>query len=434
MQDIEFGNRLYQLRKKAGLSQTQLGKKVGLSNKAVSKWENGLAKPGLDIVHKLADVLGVSVDDLLSGVSGEKQISRIVITGGPCAGKTTALSWIQNTFTKMGYAVLFVDETATQLITGGAAPWLSTSNRDFQLQLLTLQHAKEKAFIEIGKTMRTDKILVVCDRAAMDNCAYMTDQEFGWVLKQMNTSKIVLRDQYDAVFHLVTAAKGAEKYYTLANNQARTETVEEAAALDDKLIAAWTGHPHLRIIDNSTGFEEKMLRLIKEISSFLGEPTPMEIERKYLITRPHLHTLEQMPNCERVDIVQTYLKSEDPAEERRIRQRGSNGNYVYFMTRKKKAEGIRRVEIEERLSQEEYISLLVEADPAYRPIHKERYCLSENGLYYEIDIYPEWKDKAIMEIELHSEDQEIVFPEEIDVIREVTSDPAYSNHELARIK
>ena len=71
---------------------------------------------------------------------------------------------------------------------------------------------------------------------------------------------------------------------------------------------------------------------------------------------------------------------------------------------------------------------------ACRQIHKERYCLSENGLYYEIDIYPEWKDKAIMEIELHSEDQPIVFPEEIDVIREVTGDPAYSNHELARIR
>ena len=52
MQDIEFGNRLYQLRRKAGLSQAQLGEKVGVSNKAVSKWENGQAKPGLDIVHK----------------------------------------------------------------------------------------------------------------------------------------------------------------------------------------------------------------------------------------------------------------------------------------------------------------------------------------------------------------------------------------------
>lgn len=433
MQDYDFGNRLFQLRKKAGLSQSGLGSKIGVSNKAVSKWETGRAKPGLDIVHKLADTLNVSVDDLLNLSSSEKQITKIVITGGPCAGKTTAMSWIQNAFTKLGYAVLFVDETATQLITGGAAPWLSASNRDFQLQLLRLQQAKEKAFSEIGRTMKANKILVVCDRAAMDNCAYMSEEEFGWVMKQMNTNKIALRDQYDAVFHLVTAAKGAEKYYTLSNNQARTETVEEASALDDKLIAAWTGHPHFRVIDNSTSFEEKMIRLIKEITSFLGEPTPMEIERKYLIARPHQKALEQLPNCERVDIVQTYLKSEDPAEERRIRQRGCNGNYIYFMTRKKKAKGIGRVEIEERLSQEEYISLLVEADPAYRPIHKERYCLSENGLYYEIDIYPEWNDKAIMEIELHSEDQEVVFPEEIDVIREVTGNPAYSNHELAKI-
>ena len=434
MQDFEFGNRLYKLRRKAGLSQAQLGEKVGLSNKAVSKWENGLAKPGLDIIRKLADVLSVTAEDLLYPPADAKQVVKIVITGGPCAGKTTAMSWIQNAFTKLGYAVLFVDETATQLITGGAAPWLSTSNRDFQLQLLRLQQAKEKAFTEIGKTMKENKVLVVCDRAAMDNCAYMTEQEFGWVLKQMNTGKIALRDQYDAVFHLVTAAKGAEKYYTLANNQARTETVEEAAALDDKLISAWTGHPHFRIIDNSTGFEEKMLRLIKEITAFLGEPAPMEIERKYLISRPNLHMLEQKPNCERVDIVQTYLKSDDPLEERRIRQRGSNGSYIYFMTRKRKASGIKRVEVEERLSQEEYVDLMVEADPAYRPIHKERYCLSENGLYYEIDIYPEWKDKAIMEIELYSEDQEIVFPDDIEVIREVTDDPAFSNHELARIK
>lgn len=433
MQDFEFGNRLYDLRKKAGLSQSALGKKVGVSNKAVSKWENGLAKPGLEVLQKLADVLSVSIDTLLSDLSPERKISRIVITGGPCAGKTTAMSWIQNAMTRLGYAVLFVDETATQLIAGGAAPALCTSNRDFQLQLLRLQAAKEQAFMEIGKALKARKVLIVCDRGAMDNAAYMTDEEFGWVMRQLNTSRVALRDSYDAVFHLVTAAKGAEKYYTLANNQARTETPQEAAALDDRLIAAWTGHPHFRVIDNSTGFEEKMLRLIREIASFLGEPAPMEIERKYLIRRPALRTLEKLPNCERVDIVQTYLLSDDPNEERRIRQRGSGGNYIYFMTRKRKADGIRRIEIEERLSQEEYIALMVEADPACRPIRKERYCLSQNGLYYEIDIYPDWKDQAIMEIELCNENQEIVFPDCVDVIREVTEDPAYSNHALAKI-
>ncbi len=434
MKGFEFGNRLCQLRRKAHLSQSQLGEMVGVSNKAVSKWENGQAKPGLEIANRLANILSVSLDELFRVELTEKKITKIVITGGPCAGKSTAMSWIQNAFSRLGYTVLFVDETATQLITGGAAPWLNTSNRDFQWHLIQLQEAKERAFADIAGTMKSDKILIVCDRGAMDNCAYMTEQEFGWVLKQMHTNEVAIRDQYDAVFHLVTAAKGAEKYYTLANNQARTETIEEAAALDDKLIAAWTGHPHFRVIDNSTGFEEKMLRLIREITAFLGEPAPLEIERKFLIERPSLHMLETLPNCERVEIVQTYLKTDKNTEELRIRQRGVNGHYIYFKTRKKKVSGMKRVEEEERITQEEYISLMVQADPACRPIHKERYCLSENGLYYEIDIYPDWPDKAVMEIELHSENQEIGFPEGIHVIREVTNDGAYSNHELARIK
>lgn len=433
MQDFEFGNRLCALRKAAGLSQTQLGEKLHVTNKAVSKWENGRAMPGLEIVRQLADLLNVTVDELLAHEGKKKTISKIVITGGPCAGKTTAMSWIQNAFTRMGYAVLFVDETATQLITGGAAPWLSTSNRDFQWRLLELQLNKEKAFVEIAKTMKADKILVVCDRAALDNRAYMTEADFRYVLRQMNTSEVSLRDQYDAVFHLVTAAKGAERFYTTANNAARTETVEQAAALDDKLIAAWTGHPHLRVIDNTSDFEEKMRRLIGEITAFLGEPVPMEIERKYLIAYPDVKALEKLPNCRRVEIVQTYLKCESDEEEVRIRQRGYDGNYIYFKTRKRRISDLKRIEVEERLTQEEYLSLLVQADPAYRPIHKQRYCLSDNGLYYEIDVYPEWQDKAMMEVELHSDTQKVVFPDCVKVIREVTDDPSYSNHNLAKL-
>ena len=57
-----------------------------------------------------------------------KTISKIVITGGPCAGKTTGMSWIQNTFTQRGYVVLFVPETSTELITGGVAPWTCSCN------------------------------------------------------------------------------------------------------------------------------------------------------------------------------------------------------------------------------------------------------------------------------------------------------------------
>ena len=433
MNDISFGNRLYELRKRAGLSQAELARMVGVTNKAVSKWETGSAKPGFDTAHRLADALNVTIGDLIAAPESDKKITKIVITGGPCAGKTTAMSWIQNAFTKKGYAVLFVDETATQLISGGAAPWLSTSGRDFQRWLMQLQADKERAFTEIARTFRQRKILIVCDRGALDNLAYMSDPDFRYVQKQMGTNKIALRDQYDAVFHLVTAAKGAVKYYTLANNQARTETPEQAAALDDRLIAAWTGHPHLRVIDNTTGFEEKMRRLIAEIDAFLGEPEPMEIERKFLIRYPDLKELASRPTCQKVDIMQMYLRCDDTSDEVRIRQRGQDGNFIYFKTRKRKVGDGKRIEIEERLTQSEYLALMTQADPSCRPIRKQRYCLSENGLYYEIDVYPEWKHQAIMEIELRNEKQEIVFPDCVEVIREVTDDESFSNHSLAKL-
>ena len=370
----------------------------------------------------------------MSEIQRKQSITRIVITGGPCAGKTTAMSWIQNAFTRKGYQVLFVDETATQLSSGGA-PWkLTRNNREYQYRVTQLMLAKEEVFTAVAKTFEADKVLVVCDRGALDNRAYMNGEEFGYVLDKLNTSEVELRDHYDAVFHLVTAAKGAEQFYTLANNAARYETVEEAVRSDDSLIAAWTGHPHLRVIDNRYSFNDKMLALIKEISSFLGEPKPLETRRKYLIDCPDLQRLEKLPNCERVEILQAYLKSEIPGEMIRIRQRGSGGNYLYYKTRKRIIEGMQRIETEERLTRNEFLDLMMQADPDYRPIRKLRFCLSENGLYYNIDIYPQWDTRALMEVELYSAEDKVVPPEGIRIIREVSGEEEFTNPYIARIR
>lgn len=435
MNDFEFGNFIYKLRCKSGLTQAEMAEKLGVTNKAVSKWETGKSKPTTNALRKIAALFRLSVDELLKIQEGEKhmEITKIVITGGPCAGKTTAMSWIQSNFTKIGYTVLFVPETATELITGGVTPWTCGSNVDYQKCQMKLQLEKEKIFAQGAATMPVEKVLIVCDRGALDNKAYMTDLDFSCVLKAIGCNEVELRDNYDAVFHLVTAAKGAEKFYTTANNAARTETVEQAAALDDKLIAAWTGHPHLRIIDNASDFEDKLKRLIAEISSFLGEPEPYEIERKFLIEYPDVSALEKLPNCQRVEIIQTYLTA--PAgEESRVRQRGIDGNYIYFQTTKKKATELKRVEVERRLSKDEYLRLLMDADPNCRPIRKTRYCLTFDNQYFEIDIYPFWKDKAILEIELADESTEIRFPDQIKVFEEVTDNESYKNASLARIK
>lgn len=434
MNDYSFGNYIFNKRKQSGESQNELAKKLGVTGKAISKWENGTAKPKTETMRKLAALWNVSIEELLCLKEGDKEmdITKIVITGGPCAGKTTGMSWIQNAFTERGYTVLFIPETATELISGGVAPWTCSSNVEYQKCQLMLQIEKEKIFEQAAKTMNSGKILIVCDRGALDNKAYMTESDFAIAMNHIGANEIELRDGYDAVFHLVTAAKGAQEFYTTENNAARTETVEEAAALDDKLISAWTGHPHLRIIDNSQGFEDKMKHLISEIASFLGEPEPYEIERKFLIEYPDINALQALPNCEKVEIIQTYLKS-DCDEEIRIRQRGSNGNFIYFETHKKSISGLKRLEVERRLTKDEYLTRLMDADPTKKPIRKDRYCLADGNQYFEIDIYPFWEDKAIVEIELSDATEEIRFPEIITLIREVTEEVEYKNSSLAKL-
>lgn len=360
------------------------------------------------------------------------KLTKIVVTGGPCAGKTTAMSWIQNKFLEKGYTVLFVPETATEFITGGVAPWTCGTNLDYQTVQMALQLKKEELFEQAARTMPADKILIVCDRGALDNRAYMTQEEFDEVLRRLNLNEVLLRDSYDAVFHLVSAAKGASEFYGTETNAIRYESVEEAIRMDDAVISAWTGHPHLRVIDNHTDFEVKLERLLAEITNFLGEDAPMEVERKFLIKYPDIEKLEKMPNCSRVEIIQTYLRPKGDGISRRVRQRGRDGTYIYFQTEKRRINGMKAIEVERRLSQGEYLRLLMDADTSLRQIRKTRYCLTYKNQYFEIDVYPFWKDKAIAEIELYDENQAIVFPPELDVIEEVTFDMRYKNSSLAK--
>lgn len=432
MTDIVFGENITKLRNKNNMTQEEFARKLGVSGKAVSKWETGVSKPGVNTLQKMATIFDISLDELLTvKVKGkEKKIAKIVLTGGPCAGKTTAMNWIQNFFQKQGYAVIFIPETATEIISSGIKPNNVEDYLKFQENIFELQLAKEKVYRDGAVNLPSDKILIVCDRGVLDNKAYLSKRDWNRLLKRFNTSDVKLQDEYDAVFHLVTAAKGAKEFYNL-DNPARTETPEEAIKQDDATIAAWTGHPHLRIIDNSSDFETKIKRLLSEISHFLGEPEPYEIERKYLIDYPDIAYLESLPNCEKVNIVQTYLKSKD-GEEVRVRQRGINGNYTYSETRKISINGIKRIELEKRLSESEYLESLTKADESKSPIIKTRYCLVYNNEYFEIDIYPFWTDRAIMEIELNDENKEVVIPPFIKVQKEVTDDLTYRNGELAK--
>ena len=69
-------------------------------------------------------------------------------------------------------------ETATELITGGVAPWTCGSNEEYQVCQVDLQLTKERLFVHAAESMAAEKILIVCDRGILDNKAYMTEAEF----------------------------------------------------------------------------------------------------------------------------------------------------------------------------------------------------------------------------------------------------------------
>ncbi len=357
-------------------------------------------------------------------------ITKIVVTGGVCGGKTTALASIRTSFTRLGYKVITVPEPATEFKTNGILPWECATGEEYQWCQMKVQITTEHAFERAARGMDDEKILIVCDRGMLDNKYYMTADEFQRVIADLGYTEAQLRDSYDAVFHLVTAAKGAEEYYTNDNNAARHETLEEAAAMDDGFIEAWAAHHHLRIIDNSTDFEGKMDRLIREISYVLGEEAPRQTKRSFIVAYPDLAALEAVPGCERVEISQTYLSS-DPDTEVRVRKIGSEGWNTFYLTEKRIEGARKRLVRRQRLTLREYENILGQADPARRELTRTRYCLPYQGQCFELDIYPQWDDQAILHIELVSADVEVNFPPGIEIIREVTDDPAYRSAALA---
>ena len=254
---------------------------------------------------------------------------RIVLTGGPCGGKTTAMSRIAERLEGLGYRVFTIPETPTMLFQGGFSLHDVTPGQTVALETALLQTVMntEESFRKIAEVYGDDCVFL-CDRGVMDPKAYVTSEMWSTILNNLGQTEVQLRDQrYDAVIHMVTAAIGAREFYTLANNTARTETPDQAAALDRKTQDAWIGHPHLRVIDNSKDFNDKVRAAAAAVCRVVGAPEPMENERKFLVASVGEIPVKNVT----VDIDQRYLLTDDGSEER-VRKRGRDNSFVYTHT------------------------------------------------------------------------------------------------------
>jgi CYTH domain-containing protein/thymidylate kinase len=354
----------------------------------------------------------------------------IVLTGGPCSGKSSSLAYLTEKLSDHGFMVFVIPETATLITNSGIDRRKMNKSKQvvmYEEAILDMQLAFEETYQQtVARVFPERKKVILLDRGIMDIKAFIPDDDFKAILKRKKLSEVKLRDRYNGVIHLVTAAEGALTFYTGENNLARIETAEEAITIDQKIRESWLGHPHFKIIDNSTDFEGKISRAFSAISHFLGLPAPLQVKEKFLVKSVQY---EKIPAHQIIHIEQMYLHSKNKNEEIRIRKRGQNGAYLYFLSRKT------LIEEEELITEQEYLNLTKLIDPKTDGMGKERICFLWSNQYCELDSYKgKYEGVTILKVEpveTARDKAKIHIPPFITVEANITGNPQYNERYMA---
>jgi predicted ATPase len=325
-----------------------------------------------------------------------EDILKIVITGGPCAGKTTAMTKLTKFFESEGYHVVICNETARWLIESGIRPFGpgALPILDFQKGILDVQVAKEDLLLEYTKLVPCEKKVMIFDRGILDNRAYLRPGQFEKLaaMKGMTEDEILAR--YNMVIHLVSTAVDKEKAYI--TDGTRTETIEEAKELDRKTMETWDKHPNRSIFWNDCEFNEKIDRVINEISRYLGI-RKAQPKRLYLIKGINYDELSKTPVTIKKLLYREFLGIDDNGVRHTYTETIDNEvrpSWSFTETYDMNGEMITK---ERPISREEYNSALRVTENDI--LEKTRYIMTTPTRTYKVDIYHSGYNFSTVEVE-----------------------------------
>lgn len=382
----------------------------------------------------------------------------IPFDGGPCGGKTTIMSVASREVSDKGWTVYVAPEQATLLKLAGMqikeAIALAVEKGDIgklvqyeSILLGAYYNFRQMLFrciqIELDAG-NMQKSVIFEDRAEIGIRAYLPqgsegDDIFKEILRENDLRIGDLMKFYEdsGMIHMTTAAKGAEEFYTTANNEARDESPEVARMIDQWIEDAWNGLVSARIVGNESSFDAKIKNALGHVYHFLGEPEHVEKERKYLVASLNgfFAGIEQNEiSIRHTPVEQNYLVA-DEDESRRIRKRTLDHTSMYYFTRKRDVPGHEgeRIETEEMISSHEYRDMFHnERDLSLLPITKDRYCFVWGGKHFELDVFDgHLKGLVLLEVELTNMNDDIELPPFLKIEREVTGIEDYNNENLA---
>lgn len=182
---------------------------------------------------------------------------KLAITGGPSGGKTTLIDNLQR---DLGHQIAVVPEAASILYRGGFPRRKGgTRQKHVQRAIYYTQFELEALILDENP----DKLLI-CDRGSLDSIAYWPQDGSDFLTSVQSTLAAEVA-RYDWVLHLDTAP---EDHYD-SENPIRTETYSEAQALNQRILDAWSHHPHRIIIRHHTDFFSKMGSGMKIVRTLL---------------------------------------------------------------------------------------------------------------------------------------------------------------------
>ncbi|XP_040572356.1 TRPL translocation defect protein 14 isoform X2 [Lepeophtheirus salmonis] len=372
----------------------------------------------------------------------QKIVWKLVLTGGPCGGKTTGQARLSTFFEDIGWKVFRVPETATVLLSGG----IDFSELDeegamkFQENLLKTMIQIENSFFDLAKETKRN-CLVICDRGTMDASAYINHQQWENILTSNSLDEVELRDnRYNQVVHLTSAAKGAEQFYSL-DHPTRNEGIELARDRDTRAAEAWVGHPYVDLVDNSSNFDTKIKKLIAIVAFRMGINVSDRLESdakklKFLVNGP-LPQKSIFPSFRDFQVTHTYLKTDGRNTQCRLRKRGIKGKWSYTHTVRKVVNG-QVIEVKSPINHRDYLHLSNQQDRSHFPIIKTRRCFMYNDQYFQLDIYEDpvhERCRGLMFLETYTTKsvKEITenLPPFLDIDSEASGDPAFSMFNLS---
>lgn len=192
---------------------------------------------------------------------------RIVVTGGPGGGKTTAADLFRR---EIGDRVVIVPEAATLLFAGG----FPRSEEPLAVRAAQKAIYQLQRNLEDVQSARFPERILLCDRGTVDGAAYWpghADEFFH----SLGTTLHEELGRYDAVIFFESAAVGGDQIE--GGNPIRTESVEQAVRLDAKLRTLWARHPLFVLVPHNRSFFKKIsfgLASIEGIVSQLSRAKP----------------------------------------------------------------------------------------------------------------------------------------------------------------